>query len=88
MPTLAGLRKTGRLLWRLKLPTLAAVLLLLIVGLAMLAPYVAPYDPLEADITARLKPPRWLACWRSWCRGQSAFHWAWRLAIAAGGPIW
>jgi peptide/nickel transport system permease protein len=55
------LHKTLRLLWRLKLPTVAALLLLLIVGVAMLAPYIAPYDPLAADITARLKPPRWLA---------------------------
>jgi peptide/nickel transport system permease protein len=56
----AELIKTLRLLWRLKLPTMSAVLLLGIVGGAMLAPYIAPYDPLEADITARLKPPRWL----------------------------
>ncbi len=54
------LRRTLRLLWRLKLAVIAAILLLGIVCTAILAAVIAPYDPLATDITARLKPPRWL----------------------------
>lgn len=35
------------------------VVLTLIAGLAVLAPVVAPYDPLSQDLTARLIPPVW-----------------------------
>jgi ABC-type dipeptide/oligopeptide/nickel transport system permease subunit len=57
----ARLSHTLRLLWRLKMPTAAALLLLLIVIAVLLAPWLAPHDPLETDISARLNPPRWLA---------------------------
>jgi peptide/nickel transport system permease protein len=55
-----ALRKTLRLLWRLKLAVVAGILLLGIVCTALLAAVVAPCDPLATDIAARLKPPRWL----------------------------
>lgn len=55
-----ALRKTLRLLWRLKLAVVAGILLLGIVCTAILAAVVAPCDPLATDIAARLKPPRWL----------------------------
>ncbi len=35
------------------------VLLSIIVGMAVLADYLAPHDPLEQDIINRLKPPSW-----------------------------
>src|SRR5262245_15195695 len=56
----SGLAQTLRLLWRLKLAAVLALLLLAIVVCAVLAPYIAPHDPLETDITARLLPPQWL----------------------------
>jgi peptide/nickel transport system permease protein len=56
----SGLVQTLRLLWRLKLAAVAALLLLAIIVCALLAPYIAPHDPLETDITARLHPPQWL----------------------------
>jgi ABC-type dipeptide/oligopeptide/nickel transport system permease subunit len=48
-------------IWRLKLALAAGLLLLAIVVGAVLAPYLAPFDPLATDITARLKPPSWMA---------------------------
>lgn len=44
----------GRLGWRV-----AAVIMGLGLGLAMLAPQIAPRDPLEVDLRARLRPPFW-----------------------------
>jgi peptide/nickel transport system permease protein len=55
-----GLGKMLRLLWRFKLATVAALLLLAIMVCAVLAAAIAPHDPLETDITARLSPPQWL----------------------------
>ena len=55
-----ALRRTLRLLWRLKLAVVAGILLLGMVCTATLAAVVAPWDPLATDIAARLKPPRWL----------------------------
>lgn len=47
-------------LWRLKYSVMAALILLLIVATAIFAPLIAPHDPLEPDITARLRPPFWM----------------------------
>jgi peptide/nickel transport system permease protein len=47
-------------LWRLKWGLSAATLLLLIVASAVLAPWLASYDPLAVDIQHRLVPPIWM----------------------------
>ena len=49
-----------RRLWRLKWGLLAAAILALIVGAAVFAPFVAPYDPLSVNIRHRLGPPAWM----------------------------
>lgn len=48
-------------LWRLKWGLVAAGILLAIVASAVLAPWVAPRDPLAVNITRRLLPPAWMA---------------------------
>lgn len=50
-----------RSLRRAKGALLGAGLLLVMVLSAILAPVVAPYDPLQAEITQRLRPPVWTA---------------------------
>ena len=40
---------------------LGAVILLVMVGWAFLAPVLSPHDPLQAEITKRLRPPVWTA---------------------------
>jgi ABC-type dipeptide/oligopeptide/nickel transport system permease subunit len=52
---------TLRRLWRLKWGLAATGLLLLIVASAVLAPWVAPGDPLAVNIRHRLAPPAWMA---------------------------
>jgi len=47
-------------LWRLKWGLTAAAVLLLIVASAVLAPWLAPYNPLTVDIQHRLGPPAWM----------------------------
>jgi peptide/nickel transport system permease protein len=54
-------RVTLRRLWRLKWGLAASGLLLLIIASAVLAPWIAPRDPLAVDIRHRLAPPAWLA---------------------------
>jgi peptide/nickel transport system permease protein len=54
-------RVTLRRLWRLKWGLAASGLLLLIIASAVLAPWIAPQDPLAVDIRHRLAPPAWLA---------------------------
>jgi len=51
---LQPLRKHGRGVFGL------LVIIAVILG-ALLAPYIAPYDPIETDLPARLKPPGWSA---------------------------
>ena len=53
-------RATLRRLARLRWGAVAAVILLLIVATAALAPWVAPHDPLAVDIRHRLVPPQWM----------------------------
>jgi peptide/nickel transport system permease protein len=49
-----------RRLWRLKWGLVATAIMLLIVGSAVLAPWLAPFDPLSVNIRHRLAPPAWL----------------------------
>jgi peptide/nickel transport system permease protein len=46
--------------WRLKWGVVAAVVMVVIVGSAAGAPWIAPYDPLTVDIRHRLGPPAWM----------------------------
>jgi peptide/nickel transport system permease protein len=51
---------TLRRLWRLKWGLVATAVLLLIVVAAILAPWIAPADPLAVNIRHRLAPPAWM----------------------------
>jgi peptide/nickel transport system permease protein len=53
---LATWRRLARLRWGVG----AAGVLLLIIGTAVFAPLIAPYDPLAVDIRHRLSPPAWM----------------------------
>jgi ABC-type dipeptide/oligopeptide/nickel transport system permease subunit len=50
------MRRLARVRWGV----MAAVILLLIVATAALAPWVSPHDPLAVDIRHRLAPPQWM----------------------------
>ena len=52
----AALRRLLRLRWGLA----ATFVLLVIVGVTIFAPWIAPYDPLAVDIRHRLGPPAWM----------------------------
>jgi len=47
--------------WRLKWGLAAAVVMVLVIGSAAAAPWIAPHDPLTVDIRHRLAPPAWMA---------------------------
>jgi peptide/nickel transport system permease protein len=47
--------------WRLKWGLAAAVVMVIVIGSAAAAPWVAPHDPLMVDIRHRLVPPAWMA---------------------------
>ena len=47
--------------WRLKWGLFAAVVMLIVIGSAAAAPWIAPADPLAVDIRHRLAPPAWMA---------------------------
>jgi peptide/nickel transport system permease protein len=51
---------TWRRLVRLRWGVGAAGVLLLIIAIAVLAPLIAPHDPLAVDIRHRLSPPAWM----------------------------
>jgi ABC-type dipeptide/oligopeptide/nickel transport system permease subunit len=53
-------RATLRRLWRLKWGLVAAVVMLAIGVVTVLAPWVAPHDPLNVNIRHRLAPPAWM----------------------------
>ncbi len=57
-PTIAQV--SLRRLWRLKWGLAAAAIMLLIVGSAVTAPWLAPFNPLSVNIRHRLAPPAWL----------------------------
>ncbi|MBO8127366.1 MAG: ABC transporter permease [Firmicutes bacterium] len=46
-----------RRLWKDKFAVLGAGIIVVIIGLAVLAPVVSPYDPNQVDLLNRLKPP-------------------------------
>lgn len=52
-------RKISRFLWRIRLGVLGGVIVFVLVITALFAPYIAPHDPYEQSLTARLKPPVW-----------------------------
>ncbi len=55
-----ALRGSLRRLVRLKWGMAAAAIMLVIVGSAILAPWLAPHDPLSVNIRHRLAPPAWM----------------------------
>jgi ABC-type dipeptide/oligopeptide/nickel transport system permease subunit len=59
-PTSASARVPLRRILRFKWGLLAAGVLLLVVGSAVFAPWIAPYSPLTVDIQHRLGPPAWM----------------------------
>jgi ABC-type dipeptide/oligopeptide/nickel transport system permease subunit len=54
------LQASRRRLWRLRWGLAAAVVMLGIVLSAVLAPWVAPHDPISVNIRHRLAPPVWM----------------------------
>ena len=52
----AGWRRLGRLKWGVG----GAVIFVLIVLSALLAPVISPHDPLSVDIRHRMAPPAWM----------------------------
>ena len=48
-----------RRLWKLRLGVLGGLVVLGMCAVAILAPVIAPYDPLKQDLGARLVPPFW-----------------------------
>lgn len=54
------LRRNMRLFLSSRLSTMAAVFVLLFIGMAIFAPWVAPHDPNETDLFRRLQPPAWI----------------------------
>lgn len=54
---IAGLRQLARMWWRSPLNAAGTILVLGLVLVALVAPLLAPYDPLEQDLGRRLQPP-------------------------------
>jgi peptide/nickel transport system permease protein len=54
------LQATRRRLWRLRWGLAASLVMLAIVLSAVLAPWVAPHDPIAVNIRHRLAPPVWM----------------------------
>jgi len=50
-----------RELWKYRAGVLGLVIVVAMSGIAIGAAYVSPHDPYEQDVTARLKPPVWMA---------------------------
>ncbi|RDE08880.1 ABC transporter permease [Pelagibacterium lacus] len=57
---LAVLRGLLGELWHDKAGFVGFVVILLIVAMALLAPWIAPHDPAAQNVIARLRPPAWL----------------------------
>ena len=53
-------RGSLRRLWRLKWGVAAAAIMLAIGGATVLAPWLAPHDPINVNIRHRLAPPAWM----------------------------
>ena len=58
---MTGAARVGRLLWRHRVETLAAALLVGTMLAAVFAPWLAPVDPERVDLASRLRPPGWRA---------------------------
>jgi peptide/nickel transport system permease protein len=52
--------RRARQIWRLKGSLVGAAIVLLVAGLALLAPFVAPANPYEGKVLTRLLPPAWM----------------------------
>jgi peptide/nickel transport system permease protein len=52
-------RKIARSLFKSKAALAGLFILLIVIASALLAPYLAPHDPIAQDINNRLKPPVW-----------------------------
>jgi peptide/nickel transport system permease protein len=56
---LGRLRELGRELARDKAGLMGVVMMTALILMALTAPWIAPHDPAEQDLTARLRPPVW-----------------------------
>lgn len=54
------MRGSLRRLWRLRWGVAAAAIMVVIVGATVLAPWLAPHDPIAVNIRHRLAPPAWM----------------------------
>jgi len=61
IPAAAAPSSSRHRVWRLKWGLVAAVVMIVVVGSAAAAPWIAPDDPLTVDIRHRLAPPAWMA---------------------------
>ncbi|NLG68060.1 MAG: ABC transporter permease, partial [Firmicutes bacterium] len=52
-----GWRRLARIWWRNPLNAIGSVIILGLVGVAVAAPLIAPYDPLQQVLSERLQPP-------------------------------
>jgi peptide/nickel transport system permease protein len=49
-----------RKMWQLRLGVFGSILLMILIIIAVFAPYLAPHNPYEQDIANRLRPPFWI----------------------------
>ena len=61
LPDAAAPSSSLHRVWRLKWGLAAAVVMVIVIGSAIAAPWIAPDDPLMVDIRHRLAPPAWMA---------------------------
>ena len=54
------LRRNLKIFMTSKLSTVAASFVIVFVGMALFAPWIAPHDPNETDLFLRLQPPAWI----------------------------
>jgi peptide/nickel transport system permease protein len=60
-PRASRLKPLAEELWRDKVGLFGLAVIVLLVLVAIFAPLIAPYDPAAQSVSARLKPPAWLA---------------------------
>jgi len=60
-PRASRLKPLAEELWRDKVGLFGLTVIVLLVLVAIFAPLIAPYDPAAQSVSARLKPPAWLA---------------------------
>jgi peptide/nickel transport system permease protein len=61
LPDAAAPSSSLHRVWRLKWGLAAAVVMVIVIGSAAAAPWIAGHDPLMVDIRHRLAPPAWMA---------------------------